>query len=286
MSEEDRELRLLVDAALREDIGIGDVTTMACVPESARGTGRIRSRGSGVVSGTDAAALVFRTLDERLVVAVPRPDGRKVGPGDEVLRVSGPLRRILTGERVALNFLTHLSGIATLTARFVEAAGGACAVYDTRKTLPGLRRLEKKAVVDGGGVNHRNALDAAILIKDNHLAAAGSMEEAVRRVRAVHGDREIILEVEDEAEALRGAALGVTHLLLDNMTPDAVRSAAASLEAAGLRPFLEVSGGVTLETVSLFAAAGADAVSVGALTHSAPALDLGLDVDPIDEERR
>jgi nicotinate-nucleotide pyrophosphorylase (carboxylating) len=271
----------LVRRALAEDVGDGDITTLATIPEDLRGKGRIRARVTGVVSGLGVAVKVFHEVDSDLLVDAVRSDGDRVDPGVDVLAVSGRVRSILTGERVALNFLTHLSGVATLTSRFVEAAAGKIQILDTRKTLPGFRELEKKAVVDGGGVNHRMGLYDAILIKDNHVEASGSLEKAVERARESYPDKRIMLEVESFEQAQRAARLGVHHLLLDNMSPEEIRRIVMALEGSESRPYLEISGGVMLDTVATYAETGADGVSVGALTHSAPALDLGLDLDPL-----
>lgn len=270
----------LVKRALAEDVGDGDITTISCIPEKLKGRGRIRSRSHGVLSGLSVVEKVFHEVDPGLLVEMQRADGDRVAVGTDVMIGSGRVRSILTSERVALNFLTHLSGVATLTSRFVEAAGGKIQILDTRKTLPGYRELEKKAVVHGGGVNHRMGLYDAVLIKDNHVEAAGSLEEAVRRAREFFPAKKIMLEVENLEQAQRGAGLGVHHLLLDNMTPDEVRAIVSAMDEFAERPYLEVSGGVTLDTVGSYADTGADGVSVGALTHSAPALDLALDLDP------
>jgi nicotinate-nucleotide pyrophosphorylase (carboxylating) len=271
----------LVRRALAEDVGDGDITTLACIPENLRGRGRIRARVAGVVSGLGVAERVYHEVDPDLQVEAVLSDGDRVDPGVDVLRVSGRVRSILTAERVALNFLTHLSGVATLASRFVEAAVGKIQILDTRKTLPGLRELEKKAVVDGGGVNHRMGLYDAILIKDNHVEASGSLEKAVERARESYPDKRIMLEVESFEQSQRAARMGVHHLLLDNMSPEEIRRIVRAVEGSESRPYLEISGGVTLDSVATYADTGADGVSVGALTHSAPALDLGLDLDPL-----
>jgi nicotinate-nucleotide pyrophosphorylase (carboxylating) len=270
----------LVAAALAEDLGRGDLTTDATVPADARGRAKIVQKQPGVVSGLDAAAEAFRLtragdLDKLIVEGtwsetVPR----------QVAVVSGPARGLLAGERVALNLLGHLSGVATLTARFVEAArseGGRAVILDTRKTTPLLRLLEKAAVRAGGGQNHRMGLDDAILIKENHIALAGGLTEAVARAREAHPEMPVEVECRNQAEVEAALGTGAARLLLDNMDLDGLRSAVAARDAAGSSAAtLEASGGVTLETVGAISATGVDFVSVGALTHSAPALDLSM----------
>jgi nicotinate-nucleotide pyrophosphorylase (carboxylating) len=267
----------LVDLALAEDVGGGDVTVLATVPAGARGRATIRQKAPGVISGLEAAEAVFRRLDpeariERLAVA-----GQWREAGSPVLRVEGSARALLTAERTALNFLGRLSGVATKTARVVRAvreAGGQAAILDTRKTTPGLRALEKRAVADGGGVNHRAGLYDFILIKENHAELAGGVGEAVRRARDARPGLPLAVEVRDAREIDEALAAGAPRLLLDNMTPDQVRAAVAQV---GGRAELEVSGGVDEDTVLVYATiSGVDYVSMGALTHSAPVLDLSL----------
>jgi nicotinate-nucleotide pyrophosphorylase (carboxylating) len=265
----------VVQAALAEDVGRGDVTTEATVDEAATGTAVLVTRAAGVVAGLDAAEAVFRALDpdaefERLV-----EDGTVLAEPAPVARVSGSLRAILTGERTALNLLARLSGVATLTRRYVDAvAGTGVAILDTRKTTPGLRALEKQAVAAGGGRNHRFGLDHGVLVKDNHLLAAGSVRAAVERLRA---STDLPIEVEcDTLDQLEEAvAVGADAILLDNMSLDELRRAVAI--AAG-RARLEASGGVTLDTVRAIAETGVDEISIGALTHSATALDVSLEL--------
>ncbi len=270
----------LIEAALAEDVGDGDATTAATVAEGTRGRAAIVQKAPGVISGLEIAAGVFRHLDPSADVR-PGPEGvwRESGV---VLAVEGDARALLTAERTALNFLGRLSGIATLTARVVSAvrgAGGTAQVLDTRKTTPGLRRLEKAAVAAGGGVNHRAGLYDAILIKENHAALAGGVGEAVRRARAARPDLPLAVEVRDDAEIDEALAAGAPRLLLDNMTPEQV--AAAVARVAG-RAKLEVSGGVTPETILVYATIdGVDYVSMGALTHSAPSLDLSLSLETL-----
>jgi nicotinate-nucleotide pyrophosphorylase (carboxylating) len=270
------ELLDLVDRALAEDVGSGDVTTEATVAEDARAVATITQKAPGVISGLDAAEAVFRRLDPDC--AIERgPEGEWREAGAVALRVEGRARALLTGERTALNFLQRLSGIATRTAQVVGAvreAGGGATILDTRKTTPGLRGLEKQAVAHGGGTNHRVGLFDAILIKENHAASAGGVGEAVRLARAARPDLPIEAEVRDDAEIDAALGAGADRLLLDNMTPERV---AAAVARVGGRAELEASGGVTPDTVVVYATInGLDFVSLGALTHSAPALDLSL----------
>jgi nicotinate-nucleotide pyrophosphorylase (carboxylating) len=266
----------LVDRALAEDVGSGDVTTAATVAEDARATATITQKAPGVISGLDAAEAVFRRLDPGCSIE-RGPEGVWREAGTVVLRVEGRARALLTGERTALNFLQRLSGIATRTAqvvRSVQDAGGGATILDTRKTTPGLRGLEKAAVVAGGGTNHRTGLFDAILIKENHIALAGGVTEAVRVARAARPDLSVEVEVRDEAELDQALAAGAERVLLDNMTPEQVAAAVARVDGAAQ---VEASGGVTAETVVVYATIkGLDFVSLGALTHSAPALDLSL----------
>jgi len=267
-----------VHRALQEDAGRGDVTTEAIVPANAQGAAVIIAKAAGIICGLSPCEACFRTLDPDLVFTVKTEDGRAVEPGAIVADIEGRLRPILTAERAALNFLQRLSGIATLTARFVERVQGTKAVIlDTRKTTPGLRLFEKYAVRCGGGHNHRFGLDDGILIKDNHTDAAGGVGEAVRRMRAAQGKRPLPIEVEVEAldQIEVALAAGAAMLLLDNFSVDDLRRAVDLVEG---RAELEASGGVTLESVRAVAETGVDYISVGRLTHSAPALDLSLEV--------
>jgi nicotinate-nucleotide pyrophosphorylase (carboxylating) len=269
-------LERAVLAALAEDIGAGDVTTEATVPEDAVGTAELLLKESGVVCGLRAAESTFRALDPDVRFEALATDGDLVRePPAVVARVSGSERAILTGERVALNFLGRLSGIATLTRRYVDAVEGTgAAVLDTRKTTPGLRALEKHAVVCGGGRNHRFGLDDAVLVKDNHLRAAGSVTRAVELVRAA-SDLPVEVECETLKQVTEALEAGVDAILLDNMTLDELREA-VSLTAG--RGRLEASGGVSLGTVRAIAETGVDEISVGALTHSARSLDVSLEL--------
>ncbi len=267
----------LVEAALAEDVGDGDVTALATVDEAARGVATITQKAPGVISGLGVAEAVFRRLDPEASIERLGPEGEWREAGAGVLLVEGAARALLTGERTALNFLGRLSGVATLTARVVRAirdAGGEARLLDTRKTTPGMRALEKRAVADGGGVNHRAGLYDFILIKENHAALAGGVGEAVRRAREARPDLPLAVEVRDPVEIDEALAAGAPRLLLDNMSPDGIRAAVA--QVAG-RAELEASGGIDPETVLVYATiSGLHYVSMGALTHSAPALDLSL----------
>jgi nicotinate-nucleotide pyrophosphorylase (carboxylating) len=267
----------IVLAALAEDIGDGDVTTENTIPEDARLTGRFLAKESGVVAGVHVVWRTFALLDPRVELLVLIGDGVCVEKGQVIAQVSGPGRAILTGERVALNFLQRMSGIATATRRYVDAVAGTHAIIlDTRKTVPGLRVLDKWAVRLGGGANHRIGLYDMALIKDNHVAAVGSITEAVRRVR--EGDdrnRPVEIEVEDLAQLAEALEAGVDRILLDNMPPDVMREA---VRLADARVPLEASGGINMESVREVAETGVDFISVGALTHSVEALDISLDL--------
>lgn len=267
----------LVRAALLEDLGrAGDVTTDSIFAADDVSTVQLVVRDPGVVAGVDCALLAWRLVDPSITVSVAKPDGSRVVPGDVIATITGHTRGMLTGERVALNFLGHLSGVATGTARIADAIAHTSAhVADTRKTIPGLRALQKHAVRCGGGQNHRFGLDDAVLIKDNHIAAAGSVSEAVRRVRANIGHL-VKVEVEvDNLDQLRElVTLPVDAVLLDNMGPDLLRQAVAIVDG---RLITEASGRITPETAVPIAEAGVDLISVGWLTHSAKVLDIGLD---------
>jgi nicotinate-nucleotide pyrophosphorylase (carboxylating) len=268
-------LERLVEAVLAEDIGSGDVTTDAIVDPEALGVADLATRVPGVIAGLDAAEAVFRMLEPEIGFVRLVEEGAQLDEAAPVARVNGSLRAILTGERAALNFLGRLSGIATLTRRYVDVvAGTGVAILDTRKTTPGLRELEKHAVVCGGGRNHRFGLFDAVLVKDNHIRAAGSIQGALETVRS---STELPIEVECEtlAQLEEALAAGADAILLDNMTPDQLRSAVAIADG---RARLEASGGVTLDTVRAIAETGVDEISIGALTHSAPALDVSLEL--------
>src|SRR4051812_20459417 len=268
----------MIERALAEDVGSGDVTTTTLVPADARGRATLTQKAPGVIAGLDVAAAVFERVDPSLRFSA-RADEGVWRDGGVVAEVEGSSRSILTAERTALNLLQRLSGVATMTARYVRAVEGTGArILDTRKTTPGMRELEKRAVVTGGGVNHRVGLYDAILIKENHSAMAGGVGAATRRALAAADG--ILVEVEcstlDELREALGA--GAPRILLDNMTTDELR---AAVELPAGRAELEASGGVSLDAVAAIAATGVDFVSVGALTHSAPALDISLLLDPI-----
>jgi nicotinate-nucleotide pyrophosphorylase (carboxylating) len=268
----------VVRAALLEDLGrAGDITTDAIVPPEARLEGVIAARQHGVIAGVDCARIAFELIDPAVSVAVERPDGARVAPGDTVLRLAGPARAVLTAERVALNLLCRLSGVATATAGLVEAARphGKAAIVCTRKTTPGLRALEKHAVRAGGGSNHRFGLDDAVLIKDNHVAVAGGIVPAIERARARAGHLvKIEVEVDTLAQLEEALSVGADAVLLDNMDPDTLGRAVAMIDRRALS---EASGRITRETVGAVAASGVDLISCGWITHSAAIIDLGLD---------
>jgi len=274
------DLQELVARALAEDVGAGDVTAEATVPEGARGRARVVQKQPGVVYGLGVVAEAMRQCGvEDVDNLVVEGHWREELPA-EVLLAGGPAAGILAAERTALNFLGHLSGVATLTARFVEAvAGTGAAILDTRKTTPGLRELEKAAVLAGGGRNHRMGLYDAILIKENHIAMAGGLAKAVHTARSANPDLAVEVECRDLEEVAYALGIGADVLLLDNMDPDTLRKAVALRDenaGGGKGPSLEASGGVTLETVREIAETGVDSISVGALTHSAPTLDFSL----------
>jgi nicotinate-nucleotide pyrophosphorylase (carboxylating) len=269
----------VVDTALAEDVGAaGDVTTFATVAADVVGAADLVPRQAGVVAGLPVAAYVFEVVSQgRLRVESGTHDGARVAPREVLATIRGPVRDILTAERTALNLLGHLSGIATLTRAWVDAvAGTTAAIRDTRKTLPGLRALEKYAVRMGGGVNHRMSLSDAALIKDNHVAAAGGVVLAFELVRAAHPGLPLEVEVDTVEQAREVIDAGADLVLLDNMPPHQLREVVAY--AAG-RARLEASGGLTLGEARAVAESGVDYLAVGALTHSAPVLDIGLDIE-------
>ncbi len=270
-------LEPIVRAALLEDLGrAGDITTDAIVPAELRTTTALAARQPGVVAGLDLAAMAFRLIDAAIEIVVERPDGSAVAPGDVIAMVRGPARGVLTGERVALNFLCHLSGIASATAGIVAAVRPHKArITCTRKTMPGLRALQKYALRVGGGGNHRFGLDDAVLIKDNHIAIAGGIGPALERVRRAVGHLvKLELEVDTLAQLDEALTFGIDAVLLDNMGPDMLREAVAMV--AG-RAVTEASGRITPATAPAIAASGVDLISIGWLTHSATVLDIGLD---------
>jgi nicotinate-nucleotide pyrophosphorylase (carboxylating) len=271
-------LDALIRSALAEDLGPGrrDVTTEAILDPGASGGGEIRAKSPLVLAGIEAARRTFHALDPGLRFDAAVEDAVRLGPGDRVAAIEGDLRAILAGERTALNFLQRLSGVATLTARFVDAVRGTQArILDTRKTAPGWRQLEKYAVRCGGGINHRMGLYDGILIKENHLSAAGGVAKAVDRARRAAPEAPLEVEARTIDELEAALAAGVDRILLDNMDPSRLREAVR--RAGGLVP-LEASGGVTLENVRAVAETGVDFISIGALTHSAPAADLSLEI--------
>jgi nicotinate-nucleotide pyrophosphorylase (carboxylating) len=268
----------LVRAALIEDLGrAGDITTDALVDAHAQGSAALVARQAGVIAGLDLAAMAFRLTDPAIAFTVEKPDGSQVRPGDVVARIEGPARGILTGERVALNFLGHLSGIATGTAAIAAAIAHTRArITCTRKTTPGLRAVEKYAVRCGGGQNHRFGLGDAILIKDNHIALAGGIAPALARARARAGH---LVKIEIEVDTLDQLAqvlrIGADAILLDNMSPDQLRQAVRMVQGQAIT---EASGGISLATAAEVAETGVDLLSAGWLTHSAAVLDIGLDI--------
>jgi nicotinate-nucleotide pyrophosphorylase (carboxylating) len=278
----DPETRELVARALAEDLGAGDVTAEAVVPEGTQGIAHIFQKEAGVIYGLEVAGEVFRQSGAGELVAHAH-DGYRAEPGDlpvAVAWIQGPGRALLAAERTALNFLGHLSGVSTLTARFVRAVDGTgVKILDTRKTMPGLRALEKAAVSAGGGINHRMGLFDAILIKENHAALTAGVGDAVRRARESRPDLPVEVECRDLGEVRAGVEAGADRLLLDNMTAAQLQEAVSTARGGGNGPELEASGGITLENVAEVAASGVDYVSVGALTHSAPALDLSMTLE-------
>ena len=270
-------LEPLVRAALLEDLGrAGDVTTDAIVPASARAETALVARQPGIVAGLDLAATAFRLIEPAIEIRIERPDGTRLAPGDRIATLSGPTRGMLTAERVALNFLGHLSGVASATDTLVEAVKGHKArICCTRKTMPGLRAVQKYAVRVGGGINHRFGLDDAVLIKDNHVAAAGGVREAIEAARAGVGH---LVKIEVEVDSLdqleEAMATGVDAVLLDNMGPNLLAEAVRMIDG---RAITEASGRITPATAPAIAAAGVDLISAGWLTHSASVLDIGLD---------
>ncbi|MAB79026.1 MAG: nicotinate-nucleotide diphosphorylase (carboxylating) [Planctomycetes bacterium] len=285
------ELDPLLDAALAEDIGAGDVTSTVIFPADARAGGRLVARVEGVLSGMDVFRRVFQRIDPLVVTRSNLQDGDRVHPGEPVCELEGSVRALLTAERTALNWIQRLSGIATLTRRFVDAGGGV-RVLDTRKTTPGLRRLEKYAVLCGGGENHRFGLFDQAMVKDNHsdLCEAGT-GALVERLRKAHGpDLVITAEARNEGEARSAIEAEADVVLLDNFEPEELARLVPRLRVAAESRSraleLEASGGIRLDNVARFAATGVDRVSIGALTHSAPALDLALELWNLGERGR
>ena len=279
-------LRELVTRLLEEDIGYGDITTLAIVPPQAHGHGRLLAKEALVLAGLDIAVAVFHTVDSTIRLDGAMQDGAHLTPGNVIAEMHGPARALLTAERVALNLLQRLSGVATATRRYVDTVRHTKArIVDTRKTTPGLRLLEKYAIRVGGGHNHRFGLGDGVLIKDNHIAIAGGITTAVNLARqAVSHLQKIEVEVEDFPQLHEALAAGADAILLDNMTPHQTREAVRLVRetAGGEQILLESSGGITLKTVHLYAEAGVDLISVGALTHSAPAVDISLEMTAED----
>jgi nicotinate-nucleotide pyrophosphorylase (carboxylating) len=273
------ELQEIVRAALAEDVGSGDATTLATVDAAAQARATITQKASGVVFGLDAAECTFTEVDQSVRFERLSPEGVWQDPGTKVLQIEGPARALLTAERTALNFLQRLSGVATLTARYVQAVEGTgVEILDTRKTTPGLRMLEKAAVRAGGGTNHRVGLFDAILIKENHIAAAGGVVAAVEKARAAYPQLPLEVECRNRGEIEQALAAGAPRLLLDNMSLGELHEIC---ELVAGRAELEASGGITLDTVQDYAVEGLNFISVGALTHSASALDLSLILEPL-----
>ena len=270
-------LEPVVRAALLEDLGrAGDITTDAIVPATAQAETVLAARQPGVVAGLDLAAMAFRLIDPTIRIEIERPDGTRLAKGDRIATIAGPVRGMLTAERVALNFLGHLSGVATAASTLVQAVKGHKArICCTRKTMPGLRALQKYAVRVGGGSNHRFGLDDAVLIKDNHVAVAGGIAPAIRRARDGVGHLvKIEVEVDTLAQLDEALAEGVDAVLLDNMTPEQLSQAVRTIDG---RAIAEASGRITPQTAPAIAASGVDLISAGWLTHSATVLDIGLD---------
>ncbi|MCU1453156.1 MAG: nicotinate-nucleotide pyrophosphorylase (carboxylating) [Acidimicrobiales bacterium] len=278
-------VRAAVAVALAEDlVPLGDLTS-ALLPDGARADGLLVARQAGVVAGRACVDETFAQVDPAITCRWHVDDGDRVEPGSVLAIVGGPLASVLTAERTALNFLGHLSGIATLTGAFVQAAGGRLRVWDTRKTTPGLRALEKAAVRAGGAVNHRGNLSDWVMFKDNHLTVLG-IDEAVRRARDVWPGRTVHVEADGLDQVREALEAGADAILLDNMSPDEVRAAveladAHARRAGTRRALLEISGGITLDTIGRYADCGADVVSSGAITNSAPVLDIGLDINVV-----
>ena len=283
MTGDDGDLRDLVQRALVEDAPHGDLTAELTISTAARCRAELRAKASGVVAGASVAQMVFDVVARQdglgsVDVEWKKRDGEEVRPGDVIAEIVGSARSVLRGERVAINFLGHLSGVATLTRAFVDAAGPGVRVLNTRKTTPGLRSLEREAVAAGGGALHRASLSDAVLIKDNHLRLAGGVTEAIRRAKL--GNVPVEVEVETLDQLDEALASGADRILLDNPTPELVR---AAIDRVGDPERLEVSGGITLDSLPLLVTAGARVISVGRITHSAPSLDLSLEVTDVHD---
>ena len=273
-----KELAAIVAAALEEDDTRHDITTAATVLSNRRARCRLVARQSGVIAGLPLATEAFEQLDNAVTIRIDQDDGSRVGASTPVMFLSGHARGLLSAERVALNFVQRLSGIATLTARYVEAVAGTGAhILDTRKTTPGWRRLEKYAVRAGGGTNHRSGLHDAVLVKDNHIRLAGGVARAIVRMRAARQEMPVEIEAQSLEQVDEALAGGAEIILLDNLSIEQTREAVRRIAR---RARVEISGGVTLERIPELASTGADFVSVGALTHSAPAADLSFEIEP------
>jgi nicotinate-nucleotide pyrophosphorylase (carboxylating) len=275
----------VIALALGEDLDDrGDVTVQATVPAGTRFRAAVVARERGVAAGLAAVEATYRQVDPEVAVSLRAADGDAVEAGQVLAEVEGPARSVLTGERTALNVLGHLSGVATATRAYVAAVAGTAAVIrDTRKTLPGLRALQKAAVAAGGGTNHRRSLSDGILVKDNHVAAAGGVGAAAAAALAAAGVEAVQVEVDDLVELDEALAAGVRSVLLDNFALADLREAVARCRGRDEAVFVEASGGVTLDTVAAIAATGVDAIAVGALTHSVRSLDVGLDLAPMED---
>ncbi|HEC78804.1 MAG TPA: carboxylating nicotinate-nucleotide diphosphorylase [candidate division WOR-3 bacterium] len=278
---EKREFLKIVRRALKEDIGRGDITTDPIVTDDTRSLGIIFPKQDGVLCGVEIARMVFTELDERIDFQIKLEDGSPFSPGMTIATIIGPAGACLKGERTALNFLQHLSGIATLTKRFVDAAKGCIKVLDTRKTLPGLRIMEKYAVRMGGGYNHRFGLYDRVLIKDNHIEIAGGITAAVQKIRKKRKKVFIEVEVKTFAELKEAIALRVNRIMLDNMNVNQIKEAVRMVRSQAENMEIEVSGGIDLNNISNFIECGVDFVSVGALTHSARAIDIAMKLKPL-----
>lgn len=281
-------LQELADRALSEDIGTGDISTAATVTHEQDGKAIITAKAAGVLSGFDIAEMVFRRVDPDAVFAAKQKDGDKVEPGTVIAEISGSLESLLAAERTALNFLMHLSGVATLTSEFVAAIKGTkTKILDTRKTMPGLRLLEKRAVRAGGGANHRLGLYDMVLLKENHIAAAGSIEAALSKSLAQREEakKKWLIEVETRSqdEIKQALKFDIERIMLDNFTVEAAAEAVALIRKEKPKLEIEISGNVNLENVKAYAKTGADFISIGRITLSAPALDLSLTVELVSE---
>ncbi len=278
------DIRALIDLALSEDIGTGDITSLATIPADRTATAVMLAKENGVLSGIDVAQEVFRTVDPSLEFTALKHNGERINDRDDIAVVTGNARSILTAERTALNFVQRLSGVATITAQYAAAvAGSNTSIVDTRKTTPGMRLLQKRAVMDGGGRNHRFGLADGVLIKDNHLAAIGGPNRIAEAVAAARSRAPHTLKIEVEVTSLeelhQALAAGADIVMLDNLDTATMAEAIAIRDASGSSALLEASGGITLERLPELAAIGIDLVSAGALTHSAPSLDISLNIE-------